>query len=189
MMLLMDNGNSTLAPTLLISMPQLNDPNFSRAVVLLCEYGPEGAFGLVVNRPTDTAASEVVQLEPPLARDNGLELWIGGPVEPQRGWILVGEDPDDSSAHKLCEGIYLSSSPLLLRQILESVKRPRARLLTGYAGWGPGQLDQELAASAWLIADIDLELIFDTRSDLIWEMAIRRLGADPSALQMGHGVH
>ena len=65
----------------------------------------------------------------------------------------------------------------------------RARVLAGYAGWGPGQLDTELAQSAWLIGKIDVDLVFDIEPDLMWEAAIRRMGADPSSLQMSHGVH
>ena len=70
---------------LLLSMPQMQDPNFAKTVVLLCDYGPEGAFGLVLNRPTDMPASAMVRLEPPIVGGNELPLWIGGPVEPQRG--------------------------------------------------------------------------------------------------------
>ena len=80
-------------PTLLLSMPQLLDPNFAKTVVLLCEFNADGAFGLVLNRPTEMAATEMVQLDPPVDRGNGLPLWMGGPVEPQRGWILVGDEP------------------------------------------------------------------------------------------------
>ena len=84
----------TFRPTLLLSMPQLQDPNFARTVVLLCEYSSDGAFGLVLNRPTNVAATEIVRLEPPVVGGNDMPLWIGGPVEPQRGWILLGEQPD-----------------------------------------------------------------------------------------------
>jgi putative transcriptional regulator len=158
-----------VAPALLLSMPQLMDPNFHRAVVLLCEHTAEGAFGLIINRPTETSASEAVQLMPPPDRDGGLNLWTGGPVEPQRGWILTGDEPHDIDS-------------------IETAPR-RTRVLTGYAGWGPGQLDAELAASAWLIADIDPHLVFDVKAPDMWEAAIRRLGADPGKLQMGQGVH
>ena len=84
-----------VAPALLVSMPQLADPNFHQSVILLCEHDPQGAFGLVLNRRTLTLASSVVRLTPPVETDNGLELWIGGPVEPERGWILTGAEPDD----------------------------------------------------------------------------------------------
>ena len=178
-----------MAPSLLLSMPQLNDPNFRRTVVLLCEHASEGALGLVLNRPTGTPATSMVQLDPAPARDSGLPVWIGGPVEPQCGWILLGDEPTSFESIRVCDGLYLSSSAELLRVLFEEGPPRRSRLLTGYAGWGPGQLDAELAASAWLTAGVELDLIFDTPAPEMWEAAIRRLGADPSALQMGGGVH
>ena len=180
----------SLAPSLLLSMPQLIDPNFARSVILLCEHAPEGAFGLIVNRPSDIAAASAVHLEPPVAEPNELPLLIGGPVEPQRGWILTSQAPEGVEHRSLGSGLYLSASPLLLRRVLRARPLPkRTHVLAGYAGWGPGQLDTELAESAWLIAPIELDLIFEIPSSAAWDMAIRRLGADPHLLQMGHGVH
>ena len=176
-------------PTLLLSMPQMQDPNFARTVVLLCDYLPDGAFGLVLNRPTDLPASEMVRLEPPVTPGNGLPLFIGGPVQPERGWILVGEPPDESDFRTVIDGLYLSTSPQLLRRVLEARPEPRARVVAGYAGWGPGQLDEELSQSAWLMADVHLDLVFDVDASVMWETAIRRLGADPSLLQVSPGVH
>jgi len=173
---------------LLLSMPQLQDPNFARTVVLLCEYSSDGAFGLVLNRPTNVAATEMVRLEPPVVGGNDMPLWIGGPVEPQRGWILLGEQPD-ADFKCIRDGLYLSTSITLLRDVLQARPAPRARVLAGYAGWGPGQLDEELAQSAWLVADVDLDLVFEVAADAMWETAIRRLGADPSSLTTSHGVH
>jgi putative transcriptional regulator len=173
---------------LLLSMPQLQDPNFSKTVVLLCDYGPEGAFGLVLNRPTDVPASTMVRLDPPVARGNDLPLWIGGPVEPERGWILLAEEPP-ADFKSIRDGLYLSTSPSLLREVLEATPAPRARIIAGYAGWGPGQLDEELAHSSWLLSDVDLDLVFDTPADAMWEAAIRRMGADPSMLTTSHGIH
>jgi putative transcriptional regulator len=181
--------SETFQPTLLISMPQLQDPNFARSVVLLCDYVPDGAFGLVLNRQTDMPASSMVKLEPPVAGGNELPLCVGGPVEPERGWILLAEPPADAEYRTICEGVYLSTSPVLLRRVLSTLPPPRARVLAGYAGWGPGQLDAELAQSAWLIAQIDVDLVFDLDPSVMWETAIRRLGADPAALQTSHGVH
>lgn len=180
---------SEFGPTLLLSMPQMQDPNFAQTVVLLCDYVPEGAFGLVLNRPTDLPASEMVRLEPPLAGGSELPLFIGGPVQPERGWILVSEPPSEPDFRTIVEGLYLSTSPELLRRVLETRPAPRARIIAGYAGWGPGQLDEELAQSAWLMADLDLDLVFDVEAPVMWQTAIRRLGADPSLLQMSPGVH
>ncbi|HUL74280.1 MAG TPA: YqgE/AlgH family protein [Vicinamibacterales bacterium] len=180
----------SLAPALLLSMPQLIDPNFAKSVVLLCEHAPEGAFGLVVNRPSDIAAAEAVRLEPPVDQPNDLPLLIGGPVEPQRGWILTAQAPELVEYRSVGAGLYLSASPVLLRRALMARPLPkRTVVLAGYAGWGPGQLDAELAASAWLIMPVELDLIFEIPSSAAWEMAIRRLGADPHLLQMGHGIH
>jgi putative transcriptional regulator len=176
-------------PSLLLSMPQMQDPNFARTVVLLCDYRPEGAFGLVVNRPTEASATEMVRLQPPVSAAHDLRLFLGGPVQPERGWILMSEPPLDPEYRTIREGLYLSASPDVLRYVLESSPPTRARVLAGYAGWGPGQLDEELAQSAWLIGDIDLDLIFDIDPAAMWDTAIRRLGADPSALQTSRGVH
>lgn len=192
-------GPESIAPALLISMPQLNDPNFARTVVLLCQMGPDGAWGLVVNRPTGQAAAPVeaesadrVTVKPsdrPVRADGAMELWYGGPVQPDRGCLLLGAWPDDGEALELVEGLYISGSAAVLRRMLSGTPPPRARLLMGYAGWGPGQLENELTQSAWLIASADLDIIFETPSEQMWETAIRRMGADPSLLHMSPGVH
>jgi putative transcriptional regulator len=176
-------------PMLLVAMPQLQDPNFSHSVILLSDFVPEGAFGLILNRPTGAQASALAQLEPPVERANDLPLFTGGPVAPDRGWILVNQPPDGTEFREVLKGIYLSSSPQLLRDVLETHPAPRARVLAGHAGWGPGQLDAEIAESAWLMCDADLDLVFDTEPSSLWETAIRRIGADPAALHMSRGVH
>lgn len=179
----------TFHSTLLLSMPQMQDPNFARTVVLLCDYSPDGAFGLVLNRPTDMPATSMVRLEPPIVGGNEMPLWIGGPVEPQRGWILLSDEPAAAEFKLIRDGLYLSTSQILLRDVLQARPAPRARVLAGYAGWGPGQLDDELARSSWLMGEVDLDIVFDTAAGDMWESAIRRLGADPSSLTMSHGVH
>ena len=95
-------------------MPQLIYPNFARTVVLLCDYSEDGAFGLVLNRRTDMSATDMVRLEPPIEQGNDLPLWIGGPVEPQRGWILLADRPV-VEFKTIRDGLYLSTSPTLLR--------------------------------------------------------------------------
>jgi putative transcriptional regulator len=182
----------SLAPSFLLSMPQLMDPNFSRTVVVLCKHNEDGAFGLVVNRPLVTTGRVTVNLDPPVSTDRELQVWVGGPVEPQRSWVLVGREPDqdeEMSGMRIADDLYLSTSPDLLRRLLDPSPPPLARLIVGYSGWGPGQLERELEASAWLMSDIDRDLIFNTPAERLWEAAIRRLGADPAALQMSRGVH
>jgi putative transcriptional regulator len=182
----------SLAPAFLLSMPQMLDPNFSRTVVLLCLHNEHGAFGLVVNRPLVTSGRVVVNLDPPVSTERELQLWVGGPVEPERSWILVGGKPEageEQPRMQVAEDLYVSTDPDLLRRLLEPSPPPMARLIVGYSGWAPGQLEEELEASAWLMSDIDQDVIFNTPPEKMWEAAIRRLGADPSALQMSRGVH
>jgi putative transcriptional regulator len=188
---------------MLLSMPQLTDPNFSRTVVLLCKHSTEGgAFGFVVNRPLLTSGPVVVEV-----RTEGLDaaaqktremsghelqVWVGGPVDPQRTLILVGRGHDSLEAEcgmRIADGLALSTSPDLLHRLLGSAPPSRARLIVGYAGWSPGQLEAELESSAWLISEVSHDLIFSTPADAMWETAIRRLGADPAALQASKGIH
>src|SRR5581483_8089971 len=168
------------APLLLLSMPQMADPNFARTVVLLCDYTEEGAFGIVVNRQMSEPAWMLVKTEPPIRVDPQVRLWIGGPVEPQRTWILMSDaqGPDDEQ-REICPGVLLSVSHELTLQLLQTPSSS-ARVVIGYAGWGPGQLDRELAASAWLTMDVDPKLIFGVAPEQMWETAIRRLGTDPA---------
>ena len=91
----------------------------------------------------------------------------------------------------ITDGLYLSTSPYRLSRLLEPNPPPRTRLIIGYSGWGPGQLEAELQASAWLLSEVSPDLIFSTPAEQMWETAIRRIGADPASLQMGrgYGVH
>ena len=184
---------SSLAPAFLLSMPQMADPNFARAVVLLCKHTSEdGAFGLVVNRPLVTTGRVTVNLDPPVSTERELQVWIGGPVEPRTTWLLVGHEPDEQEAlrgMRITDTLYLSTSPTLLQRQLEPSPPPLTRLIVGYAGWRAGQLEEELRASAWLMSDVDSDLLFNTPPEKLWEAAIRRLGADPATLQMSRGVH
>ena len=185
----MPSADQSLSPLLLVSMPQLVDPNFARSVVLLAEYSQRGAFGLVVNRQMSEPACDVIKAEPPIDIQKDVHLYLGGPVEPHRAWVLTSRRELDEEALAIVDGVYLSAAPDLIRRALRSSPDPHTRLVIGYAGWGPGQLDDELAASAWLMAPVQADLVFDTPLERMWETAIRRLGADPSALTVSSGVH
>src|SRR6267142_2630267 len=167
------------APILLLSMPQMADPNFARTVVLLCDYTDGGAFGLVVNRQMEEPAWTLVKTEPPIR------------VDPQRTWVLMSEaQGPDEEQREICPGVLLSVSKELTLELLQAPPTPRARVLVGYAGWDAGQLDREIAASAWLTMDVEPALIFNVPHEQMWETAIRRLGADPAGLQItSGGIH
>jgi putative transcriptional regulator len=182
---------SGTAPLLLLSMPQMADPNFARTVVLLCDYTAEdGAFGLVVNRQMNEPARAIVHTEPHVDVDPDLRLWIGGPVDPQSTWVLMAEaQGPEEEQREIVPGLLLSVSRDLTLRLLQQPPSSRTKVVVGYAGWRPGQLEHEIAASSWLTTDVDPGLIFGVPPDQMWEEAIRRLGADPANLQTSSGVH
>ena len=185
----MPDGEEACAPMMLISMPQLDDPNFSRTVVLLCQYGTEGAFGLVVNRPMSKPAIEMVEAPAELVIHDDVHLFAGGPVEPMRAWVLTSSPSLDQGATEVAEGVFLSASATAIRAALQTPPDQGMKVLVGYAGWSPGQLDEELAQSSWLLAPVGADLIFGSAPAEMWGQAIARLGADPAHLLGSPGVH
>lgn len=174
-------------------MPQLADPNFSRAVVLMIEHGEQGSFGLVINHPSQIKATELLDsLDMSWRGEDSAVVWAGGPVSPSTGWVLhepVGAaQPGLSGTIEITSTISLSTSPDRLRAIASQPPR-NVRLLLGYSGWGPGQLAAEMARGAWLHTAVDHKLVFDTPADLMWDAAMRALGVDPRDLFSGRGVN
>lgn len=191
-------NETKIAPGLLLAMPHLVDPNFSRAVVLMVEHNDEGSFGLVVNHPSDMEASSLLEaLDIEWQGDEDALVWSGGPVMPTSGWVLHTPTPvaappaetiEDTGTIVLLPGLALSTSPDNLRA-LAADPPDRVRLLLGYSGWGPGQLAEEMARGSWLHADATPELIFDTPADEMWQAALRSIGVDPEAIVPGTGIH
>lgn len=184
--------SSNLAPGLLLAMPQLADPNFSRAVVLMIEHSPQGSFGLVINHPSPIKATELLEsLEMRWAGEDSAVVWAGGPVSPSTGWVLhepIGIAQPGQGTIAITSSILLSTSPDRLRALANAPPR-NIRLLLGYSGWGPGQLEAEMSRGAWLHATADPGIVFDTPADEIWESAMRSLGVNPESLFAGSGVN
>jgi putative transcriptional regulator len=182
-----------LAPGLLLAMPQLADPNFSRAVVLMIEHGEQGSFGLVINHPSPITASELLEsLEMHWRGEPSEVVWQGGPVSPSTGWVL--HEPvaiavaNTGGTIAISSTISLSTSPERLRSIANQPP-PHVRLLLGYSGWGPGQLAEEMASGAWLHTAVDPTLVFETPPEEMWDAAMRSLGVNPADLFVGRGVN
>lgn len=185
--------SANLAPGLLLAMPQLADPNFSRAVVLMIEHGEEGSFGLVLNHPLEIRAAELLEsLEMSWRGDARAVVWEGGPVSRSIGWILheptAIAEAGVGGTIAVTTGISLSTSPERLRQIA-SQPPERLRFLLGYSGWAAGQLATEMARGAWLHTTATSDLVFDTPPDQLWDTAMRSLGIDPRDLFTGRGVN
>ncbi len=183
-------SDSDLAPALLVAMPQLQDPNFRRAVVLLVEHDEDGTFGLVVNRPLDLRVGALC--ESLAMRWNGepsRRVGWGGPVRPDHGWVLAGDDEVESlELRPVADGIQVSSSPEVLRSLAEEAPQ-RFGIFLGYAGWGPGQLGREIAQGSWIVAPVSSRFVFDTACDDVWERVLRSLGIDPATLVATQGVN
>lgn len=193
---------ASIAPGLLVAMPQLVDPNFHRAVVLMVEHNDEGSFGLIVNRPSTMSVSALLgALDMTWRGDDAAVVWTGGPVMPTSGWVLhqptarVGRGAptlqsglESDGTVSFAPGIDLSTSPDKLR-VIAAEPPIRTRFLLGYAGWGPGQLASEMARGSWLHADPHPDLVFDTPADALWETALRSLGVAPESLVHSTGIH
>ncbi len=170
---------------LLIAMPQLVDPNFFHTTSLLSEFTKEGAMGIVLNRPLGIPVGQLLAQGKPLGSDRKVEAFWGGPVQNERGFVVHETVSLASEGIEVEPGLFVSGSAEVLRNLLETQTRPeppRFRLFLGYAGWGPGQLEREIAAASWLTAPIDRNLIFDTDAATLWARSIAKLGIDPTSL-------
>jgi putative transcriptional regulator len=179
----MGDDAPSLAPVLLVSMPQMADPNFSRSVVLLASMARTVRSACPEPPDGEPASGCAPSRRCPFAR---CALFVGGPVEPTRVRVLLA----DKSLTRRHGGTKVYSPRRRTDcRTLSQPPDPAVRIVVGYAGWGAGQLDIELAESAWLMAPVQPDLIFSIPMGSMWETAIRRLGAEPSALQGSSGVH
>lgn len=176
----------SLAPGFLLASPPLGDPHFDRTVVLLAIHNEEGALGFVVNRASALTVSELLSHAGYRGGpDDDSTVWVGGPVQPQSGWV-VSDDPGMEGEGVMVVGprLRVSSS----REAFDAVSRevaagtfPNSRrlVLLGYSGWGPTQLESEIARGAWLPTAIDERILFDCAPDERWERGYQAVGLTP----------
>ncbi len=180
----------------LIAMPGMVDENFARAVVYLCEHSPDGALGLVINRPTDITLGNLFEkVELTLDREElaAQPVYFGGPVHTERGFVLhertgTERSPYTSTMAIAGGGLEMTTSKDVL-EALASGAGPRRLLITlGYSGWSAGQLEDEIGRNGWLTVDADPAIIFDTPVQARYDKALALLGFDPMMLsqQAGH---
>lgn len=183
---------SFLANQFLIAMPSLQDPNFSRTVTYICEHNADGAMGIVINRPIGFKLDEVLEHMGISCHSPSIKagsVYAGGPVQQERGFVLhtpVGAW--DSSLAVGAEIAVTTSKDIL--QSIAAEGEPREHLVAlGYAGWGEGQLEREMAENAWLAGPMTPDLMFHTPDEQRWEAAAALLGVDIKLMsaQVGHG--
>ncbi len=177
--------SEAIAPGLLVSMPDLLDPNFFRSVILMCAHSDEGAFGIKLNHRLDLTTAQVcseVQIE--WCGDDTETVFSGGPVEPFRGWLLHDDAIMYSGSQSVGDGVALSASQEALEAYGQS-PLGAFRLVLGYAGWGPGQLERELDEGSWMVAPFSRALLFETTPEALWDTTLRSIGIDPLCLVGG----
>jgi putative transcriptional regulator len=181
---------SQLAPGFLVAAPSLLDPNFRRSVVLLVEHRSEGSFGFVVNRPAAVELHTMLhQLGLSLSDPQKVRspVLVGGPVLPETGWIVFEQgqvNAPQQDVVRISDRLAVSASRELLEALIGNKGPERMLLVLGYAGWGPGQLDTEIAQGAWIPVDFDERIVFDTPFEERWSSTLRILGIDPARLSM-----
>ena len=193
------SGPAFLDGQLLVAMPGMGDRRFERAVIYLCAHSSDGAMGIIVNHPAKKVSFadllvqlDVIEPEDAIRLPSGagdVPVVKGGPVDTGRGFVLHSTDYHvDNSTMPIDGGVALTATVDVLRAIAKGLGPHRAMLALGYAGWKPGQLEQEIRQMGWLHCPADEALIFDTALDTKYDRALRKIGIDPGSLssQAGH---
>jgi putative transcriptional regulator len=189
----MADSNSTLnslANNLLVAMPSLADGHFAQSVTLVCEHSDKGALGIVLNKPLEMKLGDVLaQMKLDAAEPKTAELPVlrGGPVHTDRGFVLHRPGGAWDSTHKISEQVQVTTS----RDVLAAIARgegPRdAFIALGYAGWEPGQLEQEILDNAWLSLPVNEQLIYEVPFEQRWQAAWQMLGVHSSRVSLVAG--
>jgi putative transcriptional regulator len=189
------HGGGFLNDQFLIAMPGMVDDNFAGTVVYLCEHSNNGALGLVINRPTDINLKHLFErVDLSLDRDDlaARPVFYGGPVQTERGFVLhegLGDDGEHySSTLKISGGLEMTTSRDVLEALSSGAGPKRVFVTLGYAGWGAGQLEDEISRNGWLSVNADPELIFATPVAQRYDKALSLLGVDRNFL-MGEAGH
>lgn len=177
---------SDLTGRILIAMPGMGDPRFEHAVIYMCAHSGEGAMGLIVNKPSEDVTMACLLEQLSMDAAPGLELrqvHFGGPVEMGRGFVLHTPDyTSDLTTLKVDAAFHMTGTLDVLEGIANQNGPAHWMAMLGYAGWGPGQLETELAQNAWLVCDASPELVFGTADPSKWEAALNSMGVSAHLL-------
>jgi len=169
----------------LIAMPSMRDPSFKRGVAFLCQHGEDGAMGLLVNRLSEYRLGDVLaqmNLSSTIAEVADSPVLIGGPVQPERGFVLHSPHGQWESSFKISDSICVTTSRDILAAIAEGRGPERAIVTLGYSGWGAGQIESELKDNAWLTADANEQILYETPIEQRWDAAAALVGVTIASL-------
>jgi putative transcriptional regulator len=176
---------------LLIAMPGMPDPRFERSVIFMCQHSQEGAMGLIVNKPLDLAFRSLMEkMDIPIVPQASLRpVMFGGPVETDKGYILHSTERTNHPPGTIAvtPEIAMTLTVDMLKKIANGSGPNRWMMALGYAGWGPGQIESEIASNGWIHCEPDADIIFDTDMDAKWSRAFSKLGAGLSGLSSEAG--
>lgn len=184
-----DEAFRSLAPGFLIASPPLGDPNFDRTVVLLAVHNADGALGFVINRPSPVSVEHLLlQAGYDAVKSRDL-VWLGGPVQPESGWIICDDAAlEGEDILEVGDRIRVSSSRAGFDALADRLRddltpaKSNELVVLGYSGWGPAQLEGEVARGAWLPTPLDVDIVFAVDADKRWERAYALLGLNPGHL-------
>ena len=187
----MTDQGMELTGKLLLAMPGMGDMRFDHSVVFLCEHSAKGAMGLIVNKPAqDLALGEVLeQLDIEVTPDvRQMPVHFGGPVESSRGFVLhSGDYQSGAGTLEVDDAISMTATQDILEDIAAGNGPERSLLALGYSGWGPGQLEAEIAQNGWLTATAPADILFGRANEHKWSAALKVLGIDPLLLSAEAG--
>jgi putative transcriptional regulator len=180
-----------LSGKLLVAMPGMGDQRFDRSVIFLCAHSPDGAMGLIVNKPAPelTFGNLLKQLNIPRSdRSRDIRVHFGGPVEHGRGFVLHSADYGGSDTTLKVDDRFGMTATIDILEALAKGEGPESSLLAlGYSGWGPGQLEGEILRNGWLTCEASPDLVFASEDAAKWGRALRTLGIDPLMLSAAAG--
>jgi len=182
---------ATLTNHFLIAMPALADPNFHQTVTYMCDHNEQGAMGLVINRPLDIELGELLghlDIEDKRVAQPYVPVYQGGPVQTERGFVLHEGLGQWEATMSVTDNIGVTLSQDIIEAIARGEGPRRFLIALGYAGWGEGQLEAELAANAWLNGPADPTILFDTPIEQRWTASAQLLGVELKNLStdVGH---
>jgi putative transcriptional regulator len=183
-------ASTWLSNQFLISMPALRDPNFEHTITLICEHNKEGALGFVLNRPTDVHLGELFESMDIHGRSLDVieqPVFSGGPVHADRGFVVHSPTGQWQSTMKISDSLAVTASRDILEAMATGEGPAQAIVLLGYAGWGGGQLEQEMLDNSWITTPVDNTILFDTQNLERWKQSASQIGIDLDRMSMQAG--
>lgn len=185
----MTHSELSLRNKFLVALPSMNDPRFDKSVTFICDHGEEGSMGIVINDPLELSLPEVfkqLNLPNPIELPSSSSVLRGGPVKPQRGFLL--HTPDDhewATSMRVSDELMLTASKDALESIAQGEGPSDYLFALGFAGWSPGQLEEELKDNCWLTVDADLETLFKLPPSERWLHLYKKMGIHPAFISAG----